>query len=694
MESTEKTDGLGRARKNIEEVDRELVRLIAERMKVVREIGEIKGDDDAASLCDPDREREVLATWTRDAEAQGVSGYFAGRILKEILNYSRRAQERYIDRQDGRERPRVTRVGYQGIGASYSDLTITKLFATRDVTQLERKGFDTFTAAIDALERGEIEYALLPAENTISGSIVEVTELLARRSLAVVDEEICAVDHCLAALPGADEGALRSIRSHPVALQQCQRILLEMKGCLSEVWPDTAAAAHSVADKGDATIGAICSEEAAERFGLRVLRRRIADQPKNLTRFLLIAKDHESCDARLRCKTSLVVTVRHEHGALASCLNAFARQDVNLTRIESRPQPEASWEYLFFIDAEGHVESEGLAAALEELRSHTNHIRLLGCYPLRTINDKHLDAPSPTVSKATPPPEKTKAVESVSAAPVSKPKPGGPPLCTLREDGSRSVVHVGNVAIGPGRFTLIAGPCAVESRQQIQEAAAFVKDSGGLILRGGAFKPRSSPYSFQGLGFEGLELLVEAGENYELPVVTEVLRPEDVVPIAARAHMLQVGARNMQNFSLLKELGRVDRPVLLKRGMSATVKELLQAAEYIMAGGNQRVVLCERGIRTFETSTRATLDLSAVPVLKKLTHLPVIVDPSHAAGIRDLVTPLAVAAAAVGADGLIVETHPNPEEALCDKDQALTPEDLRDLVQRLSPILEGLNRAR
>jgi 3-deoxy-7-phosphoheptulonate synthase len=229
----------------------------------------------------------------------------------------------------------------------------------------------------------------------------------------------------------------------------------------------------------------------------------------------------------------------------------------------------------------------------------------------------------------------------------------------------------------------------VESREQILKAAEMVASAGAVMLRGGAFKPRSSPYSFQGLGRDGLDYLAEAGRTFGLPVVTECLRVEDVDLVADAADMVQVGARNMQNFELLKALGRLRQPVLLKRGMSATVRELLQAAEYILAGGNHQVVLCERGIRTFETATRNTLDVSSVPVLKEMTHLPVIVDPSHAAGRRELVMPLALAAAAVGADGLIVEAHPVPAEALCDAEQALSPEDLAGLVAGLAPILEG-----
>ena len=225
--------------------------------------------------------------------------------------------------------------------------------------------------------------------------------------------------------------------------------------------------------------------------------------------------------------------------------------------------------------------------------------------------------------------------------------------------------------LGEGHFTVIAGPCSVESYEQVMKCAKHAKDNGAHILRGGCFKPRTSPYSFQGLGYEGLEILAEAGKQHGLPIVTEVLAVEDVEGVAEQADILQIGARNMQNFTLLSEVGKTQRPVMLKRGMSSSIDELLQAAEYILAEGNQQVFLCERGIRTFETATRSTLDISAVPVLQERTHLPVIVDPSHAAGERSLVPPLAIAAKAVGAHGIMVEFHPEPEKALSDGPQAL-----------------------
>jgi len=237
--------------------------------------------------------------------------------------------------------------------------------------------------------------------------------------------------------------------------------------------------------------------------------------------------------------------------------------------------------------------------------------------------------------------------------------------------GERTVLDIGGRKVGGDNFALIAGPCTVETREQTLETARVVRDAGATLLRGGAYKPRTSPYAFQGLGIEGLKLLAEAKAETGLPVVTELMDIGDLEPVLEVADVIQIGARNMQNYPLLAEVGRSGCPALLKRGLSSTLDELLMAAEYILKEGNPNVMLCERGIRTFETAYRFTLDLMAVPVLKELSHLPVIVDPSHAAGRRDLVLPLSLAAAAVGADGIIVEVHPNPDEAICDGPQAL-----------------------
>ena len=252
-----------------------------------------------------------------------------------------------------------------------------------------------------------------------------------------------------------------------------------------------------------------------------------------------------------------------------------------------------------------------------------------------------------------------------------------------------SVIDISGVKIGGGNFAIIAGPCSVESETQILEVARSIKASGASLLRGGAFKPRTSPYDFQGMKAEGIELLLEAKKDTGMPIVTEIMN-EKHLPLFEEVDVIQVGARNMQNFELLKALGKTNKPILLKRGLANTLKELLMSAEYIMSEGNENVILCERGIRTFETYTRNTLDLSAVPMLRKLTHLPIVVDPSHATGIASLVEPMALAAAAAGADGLMIEVHNNPAEALCDGPQSLTPKQFAAAAAKVRKVREAL----
>jgi 3-deoxy-7-phosphoheptulonate synthase len=255
-----------------------------------------------------------------------------------------------------------------------------------------------------------------------------------------------------------------------------------------------------------------------------------------------------------------------------------------------------------------------------------------------------------------------------------------------------TVVDINGISIGGERVVVVGGPCAVESREQMLEAARAVRDAGGHMLRGGAFKPRTSPYSFQGMGEEGLRILADVRRETSLPIITEVMEPQMVPLVTTYADVLQIGARNMQNYALLHAIGESQRPVMLKRGMMSTIEELLMSAEYILSHGNERVILCERGIRTFETYTRNTLDLSAVPLLKQLSHLPVVVDPSHGTGKWELVEPVSLAAVAAGADGLLIEVHPHPESALSDGAQSLKPERFAELVQKVHAVAGAVGR--
>ena len=265
-------------------------------------------------------------------------------------------------------------------------------------------------------------------------------------------------------------------------------------------------------------------------------------------------------------------------------------------------------------------------------------------------------------------------------------------LAAKSEDKQNTLIRIGDTMIGGDKVAVIAGPCSVESKEQLMEAARAVKAAGASMLRGGAFKPRTLPYSFQGLGVEGLKILAEAREETGLPVVTEVMAPEEVAVVEEYADVLQIGARNVQNYPLLKRVGEAGKPVLLKRGLASTIEEWLSAAEYVLHGGNPDVILCERGIRSYGKLTRFTLDLAAVPLLKEVSHLPVVVDPSHGTGVRSLVKPMSKAAVAAGADGLIVEVHPNPEEAMSDGAQSLRPGDFKSLMEELRPVARSVGR--
>ena len=315
------------------------------------------------------------------------------------------------------------------------------------------------------------------------------------------------------------------------------------------------------------------------------------------------------------------------------------------------------------------VEAAGLRTHISRGETHT----IIGC-----IGDEERLEHVPLLSLP--------GVEEVH--PVMKPFK----LAAREFSAGPSHIAMGDVEMGGETLVVIAGPCSVEGEEMLVETATTVGAAGARGLRGGAYKPRTSPYSFRGLGARGLDLLARARELSGLPVVTEVMDTRQVEEVAGHADVLQVGARNMQNFALLTEVGRVHRPVLLKRGMSSTLKDFLLAAEYVMKQGNMNVILCERGIRTFETATRNTFDLSAIPVLKRETHLPVIADPSHAGGLRELVAPLSYAAVAAGADGLMVEVHPKPSEALSDGDQSLDFQGFRDLMARLRPFAEAAGR--
>ena len=547
------------------------------------------------------------------------------------------------------------RVAIQGTHGSFSEAAARwrwkdcEIVPCRDVQRV-----------VAAVREGRADAGCLPIENSLFGSVTATYDLLHEAfgdgALHLSDEILLPVFHALLAMPGTELSEVRRVLSHPVALGQC-RIWLESHLPQAELvseW-DTAGSAEIVARRGRRDQAAVAPLGAGGTYGLTALAERIEDDPSNQTRFLTFTREPALAapagEAPVRRKTSLLLWLPHKPGMLAAALQAFASRGINLTSLQSRPERTAPWTYRFYVDVEGAPDEPRLAEAMEATEALVTKVVVLGSY--REWNDGTAPSAAPT-----PPPAH------------HRPRPNFP-LYDRRQRPEGTTVVVGGVVVGGDRPVLIAGPCSVEGEEMLLEAAESVAASGADMLRGGAYKPRTSPYDFQGLGVRGLKFLAEARERTGLPVVTEVLSWEEVPVVARYADVLQIGARNMQNFALLRAAGRSGKPILLKRGGGATIEEWLNAAEYILADGNEQVILCERGIRTFERATRHTLDLNGVALVRERSHLPVIVDPSHAAGIRSIVTPLALAGLAAGAHGVLVEVHPNPEVALSDGAQSL-----------------------
>lgn len=576
---------------------------------------------------------------------------------------------------------------YQGVDGAYSQLALeyflTDHAAERDGASFETVGVPTLRAAATDVASGRAAVGVVPMENAIGGGLRESYDLLAEFDLAPVAEIFWRTDHRLLGIKGSQIGDVREILAHPLIIAECGKFLSSLSEARPIPCEDTGVAARDVARSGNPAIAAIAPPAAAVRYELIELAKNVSDFPNNFTRFLIFGSRQVGDAAKLRrggpSKTSVIFSVHNTVGALATILDHLAQAGISLSKLESKPRLGKPSDGIFYMDFDTDVDDPNVAAAMKQMKRDTATMHILGSY------DAHVG--DPIGSNAKPP---RTSIERLSDDRWTPPLP--PTAQTSWPRASRSArpegtqVRIGPVTLGGSEFVVIAGPCSIESREQMIDTAHAVQDAGAAMLRGGAFKPRTSPYAFQGLGWDAVSIISEAGRATGMPTVSEVMSIDQVERMATQIDVLQIGARNMQNFDLLRAVGRTGHPVLLKRGMSASIDELLNAAEYILAEGNPNVILCERGIRTFETATRNTLDLSAVPVLQERSHLPVIVDPSHGVGVSRWIAPLCRAAKAVGAQGLIIEVHPNPPEAKSDKEQALTFAQFAEIMEELDHI--------
>ncbi|MEW6004013.1 MAG: bifunctional 3-deoxy-7-phosphoheptulonate synthase/chorismate mutase [Stygiobacter sp.] len=673
-------------RKQINKLDETLIELLSKRRELSKEVI-IAKESLSSPIRDQIREADLLKRLIKLAKKKGLDSHYVTKIFYEIIEDSVRLQQNFVQSKlNKNEKGKSIKIAFQGIEGSYSYLAAQKFFAHSgyDLNFVFKK---LFSEVVECVEKGEADYAILPIENTTSGGINEVYDVLLHTSLSIIGEEKFQVKHCLIGVEDIPLNKIKKVYAHHQAVSQCSKFLETIPKAAIEYFADTAMSVQKISEEKNPYFVAIASEEAANLYGLKILKTGIANQQENYTRFLIASRKPQKVDPRIQSKTSIVMATSHTPGSLVDALSVFRKYEVNLTKLESRPILGNPWEEMFYLDFEGNIEDENIKKVMDELGHYTRFIKVLGSYPSQELErtkleyNKIFNEIEEEIEKVSK--EKKNAVKSIPDIQVKKGKPKSYKLASRDYKAEDTIIKVRDVEIGGNNFIVIAGPCSVENEEMIMKCALEAKENGAHILRGGCFKPRTSPYSFQGLGYEGLNYLVEAGRYYQMPVITEVMSIDQVAEVAKTADILQIGARNMQNFELLKEVGRCHRPVMLKRGLSASIEEWLNSAEYILAHGNRQVILCERGIRTFETATRNTLDLSAVPVLKELTHLPIIVDPSHAVGIRDKVVPLAKAAKVVGAHGIMVEFHPEPPKALSDADQALYFEQFEEMMRDL-----------
>ena len=582
---------------------------------------------------------------------------------------------------------------YQGVDGAYSQLVIAHYLreAGLDATTVGVPSYREMATTVASLRA---DVGVIPIENAIGGTVREGYDLLAEFNLAPIAEVHWRTDHRLLGVPGAELRDVREVLAHPLVIAECGRFLGRLEQARAIPCEDTGVAAREVARGGNPAVAALAPPAAGVTYDLVELAANCTDDPNTYSRFLIVRSRHVNGDHPLaahpqsrRRKTSLIFGVEEKTGSLARCLTILAERNINGDKLESKPYLGHGTERIFYIDFDGDVDDANVASAIAELKRCCKTLTVLGSY------DAHAGAP---IGANEHPPAAAAVAAALHARriePINVPAETPFPRVSRISRPEGTALRFGNVRVADGEFVIAAGPCSIESREQILETAKTVKAHGAMMLRGGAFKPRTSPYAFQGLGWEGVALLAEAGRATGLPTVSEVMTIDQVERMAEQIDVLQIGARNMQNFDLLKAVGRAGRPVLLKRGLSATIDELLAAAEYVLSEGNPNVILCERGIRTFEPATRNTLDLSAVPVLRERSHLPVFVDPSHGTGIRDKVAPMARAAVAAGADGLLIEVHCDPDHALSDGAQSLFPSQFDRLMAELRIIAPAIGRS-
>ncbi|TCI05159.1 3-deoxy-7-phosphoheptulonate synthase [Corallincola luteus] len=641
-------------RKEITELDTTVLKLLSRRRELSLDVARSKIEA-TRPVRDQTREEALLVTLIKQGRELDLDAHYVTQIYHTIIEDSVLTQQAMLQQLANPEnRKPVYRVAFLGDKGSYSYLAMRKYFS-RTCDDLVERGCTSFSQIINEVESGTADYAMLPIENTSSGGITQVYDVLQHTTCSIVGEMTLPVEHCLLTAVPSSESQINTIYAHFQPAQQCSEYLDSLTGIKIESCDASSAAFLKVSELKDPHVAAIGSADGGELYGLTPIKTGLANQKENFSRFIVIARKPVQVAEQIPAKTTLIMSVEQKPGSLVEALLVMREHGLNMCKLESRPIQGNPWEELFYIDVEGNLQSSHMQSALEALTRITRYLKVLGCYPSEEVSPTHvpldkLPLPNNTATSAS-------KTESAAASAHSLVARNGHPDTEIR---------VRHTVIGSDQFITIAGPGIIESQEQLNACAQQAKECGAAILRGALYPPQINQDGNLPNEQQSLQYLREAGLRFDLPFITEVHHPEQVTETARQADLLQIGARNMQNIELLQEVGRTHRPIILKRGLMASLDELLQAAEVIMAQGNRQVILCERGIRTFEGASRQTLDLGAIPALKSMTHLPVIVDPTHAISHINQLAPLVYAAKAAGANGIILDIHPQPAAALSD----------------------------
>ena len=579
-------EGLDDLRAQLDDVDRGILASLLERDRLAMEVARRKAQKGSGRVRDPVREEAMLARLSQEGQSAGLDGFYVTRVFRELLDHSVRLQQEFMANQQDPARAAAGQlvVSYQGVDGAYSHLAAMRHFGPRG-GNTEFRGYPTFRAMMEAVRDGHAQYGVLPIENTTAGSINDAYDLLAQMDLSIVGEEVWKVEHCLVALEMLPLSRIRRVFSHPQALAQCSNFLSGLTDCHVEAFLDTAMSVRRVGEEQDLSQAAIASEEAARRYGLTVIKRDIANQKENYTRMVIVAARGEKVDPRVSAKTSLIFATKHEQGALLGCLNALAKRDLSLTKLESRPRPHTPWEYLFYVDFEGNIDDAEVLEALTELRTQTSFLRVLGSYPARTTREGRTVEPKRERVEGGKLPARERApvdLRELSQLPHH--------LVSRSHREADTTFEVGPLLVGGNEAVIVARVDAYDSREALLGCARAVRASGAQLLWVPAFDAQSKALGSE-LGVDPLLLVEEVGKLAGLPIASEVLHPSDVDRAVQRADVLVVGAAQMQNAALLREVGRVDRPVIIERGTMASVEEWLLAAELVLERGNHRVIL-------------------------------------------------------------------------------------------------------